>query len=261
VGKKLLSRGHGDGINRHPWGTRGKSPPADPVARPPRRDEIVVGVTAAAVPPPRPAEGAAAEPQRRATGRRSLAVALLLGAVGAALVLLAAGKIWSTGTAPSAGSTVPVSVTGKTVTGLPDALALVGLAALVAVFAVRRVGRLVVSVLLALCGAGTIAACVTGAGDTRALSAAAAKASGLTGTAVQHVGHTGWPWAAAAGGLLLLLAGALAVVRGATWPAMSSRYERADGPRTPRAARRAPDPEHPGEMWKALDRGEDPTAD
>ena len=47
----------------------------------------------------------------------------------------------------------------------------------------------------------------------------------------------------------------LAVVRGASWPAMSSRYERGS------AARRAPDPEHPGEIWKALDRGEDPTGD
>ncbi len=218
-------------------------------------------MSTAAVPQPRPAEGPAAEPPRRAAGRRSLAVALLLGALGAALVLLATGKTWSTGTAPSAGSTVPVGVTGEAVTGLPDALALVGLAALVAVFAVRRVGRLVVSVLLALCGAGTVAACVGGAHDTRALGAAAAKASGLTGTAVQHVGHTGWPWVAAAGGALLLLAGVLAVARGAAWPAMSNRYERSDGPRAPRAARRAPDPEHPGEMWKALDRGEDPTAD
>ncbi|GAA1885418.1 TIGR02234 family membrane protein [Streptantibioticus ferralitis] len=219
------------------------------------------GVSVAAVPPPRPAEESAAEPPSRGSGRRSLAVALLLGAAGAALVLLAAGKTWSTGTAPSAGSVIPVTATGKAVTGLPDALALVGLAALVAVFAVRRVGRLVVSALLALCGAGTVAACVTGAADTKALNAAAAKASGLTGTAVQHVGHTGWPWVAAVGGLLLLLAGALAIVRGAAWPTMSSRYERAGGPRPQRAARRAPDPEQPGEMWKALDRGEDPTAD
>lgn len=55
-------------------------------------------------------------------------------------------------------------------------------------------------------------------------------------------------WAAAA---VLALAGALVAWRGATWPAWSQRYERA--PRPSAAATEAPD------LWKALDRGEDPT--
>ncbi len=209
-----------------------------------------------------PAEGPTAAGRPRRAGRRSLGAALLLGAAGASIVLLAAGKTWSTGTAPSAGGTLPVHAAGKAVTALPDALALVGLAALVAVFAVRRAGRVLVAVLLALCGAGTVTTAVSGAADTSALDDAAARASGLTGTAAEHVAHTAWPWVAALGGLLLLAAGLLAVARGASWPAMSSRYDR-----TPRAAsrrpaaagRRAPDPDHPGEIWKALDRGEDPT--
>ena len=224
---------------------------------------IVGGVSAAAVPQPRSADGShepAAGPPRRASGRRSLTAALLLGTAGSALVLLAAGRTWSTGSAASAGGQLPVAATGKAVTGLPDALALAGLAALVAVFAVRRVGRRVVSLLLALCGAGTIAAAVAGAGDTAALDVAAAKASGLSGTTVQHVAHTGWPWAAVLGGALLLAAGLLAIARGALWPAMSGRYERGGGgaDKVPRS-RMAPDPERPEEMWKALDRGEDPT--
>lgn len=201
------------------------------------------------------------EPRSAPAGRRSLAAALLLGAVGAAVVLLAAGKTWATGSAPAAGGLLPVGVSGKAVTGLPDALALVGLAALVAVFAVRRIGRVVVAVLLALCGAGVIATAVTGASGSAALNAAAAKASGLTGTTVRNVAHTGWPWIAALGGLFLLTAGLLAVLRGHSWPAMSSRYERDGTPRPRRAARHVPDPDHPGELWKALDRGEDPTAD
>jgi uncharacterized membrane protein (TIGR02234 family) len=217
-------------------------------------------VSSAVVPPSRSADQPAAGPPRRVPGRRSLAAALLLGTAGSALVLLATDKTWSTGTAVSAGGQLPVAATGQAVTALPGALAFVGLAALVAVFAVRRMGRFAVSLLLTLCGAGIIAAAVTGAGDTSALDAAAAKASGLSGTTAQHVAHTGWAWAAFLGGALLLTAGMLAVARGTLWPAMSGRYERGTGPaRQPQRSHRASDSARPEEMWKALDRGEDPT--
>ncbi|WP_241968462.1 TIGR02234 family membrane protein [Streptomyces sp. ICBB 8177] len=202
-----------------------------------------------------------AAPPRRVPGRRSLAVALLCGAAGASVVLIAVGKTWATGSTLAAGSRIAIHASGKDVTGLPDALALVALAALVAVFAVRGAGRVVVSALLTLCGAGAVAACAAGVTATGALDAAATRASGLSDSTVRNAAHTGWPWVAALGGLLLLAAGVLALARGASWPAMGSRYERAGGPRTGRPGRAAPDPENPGEIWKALDRGEDPTAD
>ena len=59
-------------------------------------------------------------------------------------------------------------------TGVPGALAVVGLAALVAVFAVRRAGRLAVAGLLALSGAGIVVAAVLGNSDTSALREKAA---------------------------------------------------------------------------------------
>ncbi len=186
--------------------------------------------------------------------------ALALGAVGAAVVLFGAAETWAEGTARVAGSRVAVSVSGKTVSGLPDALALVALAALVAVLAVRRTGRVVVAALLTLCGAGVVWTAVAGASGSGALDHAAARASGLTAATATDVTHTGWPWAVAFGGLLLLAAGIMALAGRASWPAMGSRYERSGAPRPARAARRAPDPESPGELWKALDRGEDPTA-
>lgn len=40
---------------------------------------------------------------------------------------------------------------------------------------------------------------------------------------------------------------------------MSGRYERDGTPRPRKAARTAPDPDRPEDLWKALDRGEDPT--
>ncbi|MFF8639457.1 TIGR02234 family membrane protein [Streptomyces sp. NPDC015345] len=221
-----------------------------------------------AVPPPRtdaqpdPAKAAEAagpaETKEQRGSRRSIAAALLLGAVGAALALLASRQTWARGTASVAGGDLPLTASGGDVTGVPAALAIVGLAALVAIFAVRRTGRVLVSLLLTLSGAGTVAAALIGAGDSAALDEKAATASGDAAATIGGLSHTGWPYAAAAAGVLLLLAGLLALTYGRSWPAMSGRYERDGSPR-PRKARRAPDPERPEELWKALDRGEDPT--
>ncbi|WFB10063.1 TIGR02234 family membrane protein [Streptomyces sp. LX-29] len=216
-------------------------------------------MSAAAVPQPRAERGPAVKAQRG--GRRSLAIALLCGALGAALVLLATSRTWAEGTAAVAQGALPQHADGDDITGLPGALAVVGLAAMVAVFAVRRTGRVFVAGLLALCGAGIAVSAVMGASDTAALEEKASKATGLTDSSIQDVAHTAWPWVALAGGVLLLIAGALALGYGRRWPAMSGRYERSGGAARPRPhrSRPAPDPDRPEELWKALDRGEDPT--
>ncbi|MEU6116393.1 TIGR02234 family membrane protein [Streptomyces sp. NPDC047117] len=221
-----------------------------------------------AVPPPRTdavaADAAApAATGGRGTARKPLALALLLGALGAALALLSSGRTWATATAVVAQGELPQKASGQDITGVPGALAVVGLAALVAVFAVRGAGRVAVSALLALSGAGTLAGALLGNADTAALKAKAATATGMSNASVHHVAHTAWPWVAAGGGALLLVAGLLALVYGRRWPAMSGRYERAaGGPRAARGPRRAPakpDLDRPEEIWKSLDRGEDPT--
>ncbi|MET7273338.1 MULTISPECIES: TIGR02234 family membrane protein [Streptomyces] len=206
-----------------------------------------------AVPHPRtPAAG----PAR--AGRRSLAAALLCGALGAAVALLATRQEWSEGTATVAGGAFPLTARGSDVTGVPAALAIVGLAALVAVFAVRRAGRFAVAAVLALSGAGTVAAALAGASDSSALDDKAAEAAGDTSATVDALSHTAWPYVAAVGGVLLLLAGLLALRYGRLWPAMSGRYER-DGTPRPRRKAQTVDPDRPEDLWKALDRGEDPT--
>ena len=191
------------------------------------------------------------------SSRRSLAAALFLGAVGAAVVLLAGGQIWAEGTAAVGGGSLPLDAQGSDVTGVPTALAIVGLAALVAVFAVRRAGRLLVSALLALSGAGAALAAFLGASDSAALDEKAAKATGDSSATVDALTHTPWPYVTVAGGLLILLAGLLALRYGKRWPAMSGRYERDGTPRPRKAA--VVDPDRPEDLWKALDRGEDPT--
>jgi uncharacterized membrane protein (TIGR02234 family) len=224
-----------------------------------------------ALPQPRteqPDETTASAPPTAAAGpapdRRSLALMLLFAVAGAAVVLLAAGRTWSRGEVAFQTSALHVSATGSQTTGLPSALALVGLAAAVAVFAVRGLGRRLIGGLLALSGAAVAGACFTAATGSAALDHRAAAAVGLTSATATHVTHAAWPWAGALGGVLLFLAGLLVIARGRDWPGMSSRYEAPErrrvgaGPSATRAAAR-PDAT-PADYWKALDRGEDPTA-
>ncbi|MEV7728464.1 TIGR02234 family membrane protein [Streptomyces sp. NPDC087917] len=206
-----------------------------------------------AVPPPR-TDAEAPESNR---GRRSVAVALLLGALGATVVLLSSGRVWAKGNALLAGASLPLTADGQAVTGLPAALAIVGLAALVAVFAVRGRSRLLVSALLALSGLGAALSALAAADDHRALDERAATATADTAARVVDLSHTAWPYVAAAGAVLILLAGLLALRFGRSWPAMGGRYERDGSPRARTPA--AVDPDRPEDLWKALDRGEDPT--
>ncbi|WP_175409119.1 TIGR02234 family membrane protein [Streptomyces sp. TRM64462] len=215
-------------------------------------------VSAASVPQPRTTR--AGDAAAATGGRRSLATALLLGAVGAAVVLLASGQTWTEGKVVSTvGSGAVLDAAGGDVTGAPTALAIVGLAALVAVLAARGAGRRLVALLLTLSGAGAAAAALLGASDSAALDAEAARATGDTAARVDALTQTPWPYITAAAALLILAAGLLALRYGRTWPAMSGRYERDTGPRARSARRTAGDPERPEELWKALDRGEDPT--
>ncbi|MGW0859422.1 Trp biosynthesis-associated membrane protein, partial [Streptomyces sp. NPDC002690] len=82
------------------------------------------GVSAVPVPQPRARTTASDAPG----SRRSLALGLLLGALGSAVVLLASGQTWARGEAAVAGGSLPLTAAGQDVTGAPAALAIVGLA-------------------------------------------------------------------------------------------------------------------------------------
>ncbi|MFJ3514965.1 MULTISPECIES: TIGR02234 family membrane protein [unclassified Streptomyces] len=212
-----------------------------------------------AVPPPRNEADPDAEPEApdSRSGRRSVAVALLLGALGATVVLLASGRTWARGTAAIGTDSLQLAADGRAVTGLPAALAIVGLAALVAVFAVRGRSRLLVSGLLALSGLGAALSAVLGGDGRSALDAQAVRTTADSAAHVAGLTQTTWPYVTAAGAVLILAAGLLALRFGRSWPSMGGRYERDGSPRRRTVA--AVDPDRPEDLWKALDRGEDPT--
>ncbi|WP_448613081.1 Trp biosynthesis-associated membrane protein [Modestobacter sp. URMC 112] len=160
------------------------------------------------------------------------------------------------------------TLTGAQVAPLVPACGLLLLAAAVAVLAVRGAGRLGVGLLVVAAGAGLVWSglrALTGGMTT----AAAQDAAGVVGGSATGEVSVGWPGLAVAAGLVAVAAGLLVTVRGRRWPGMGRRYERTGGERTggasaaapARPARAAtPEDEHQA-AWRALDRGEDPTAD
>lgn len=190
-------------------------------------------------------------PARRS---REPAVAVLLELTGAALVLLAAGRPWARGVLRQAPlPTVPLAVSGRSVAPVVAALGLVGLAGVVAVLATRGAGRVATGVLLALAGAGVVAASLNVGSDlAEAVRPAADRISGVPGASAEGIRATVWPRVSVVGGTLLCTAGLLTAARGGRWTAMSERYDALGADRLVR-------PAEPAGIWEALDRGDDPT--
>lgn len=149
------------------------------------------------------------------------------------------------------------SLTGSAAAPLVPAMGLLLLAAAVALFAVSGVVRAVLGGVLVVAGGVLVWSAV------RALNGGLAEAS----TQLPGVGRVagpvtvdpaaGWPVAVIVAGLLAVAVGLLVAVRGRGWPGMGRRYERPGAP----AARQRTEEERATDAWRALDRGEDPTAD
>jgi uncharacterized membrane protein (TIGR02234 family) len=137
-------------------------------------------------------------------------------------------------------------------------MGLVLLAAAVALLAVRGFGRVLVGLLMATAGG------VLGWSGLRALTGALRDAS----TVVPGVGQgpgpvtldltAAWPVLTVVAGVSGVAAGLFVVLRGRTWPGMGRRYERT--PEAAAAPRPETDEDRAQAAWRALDRGEDPTA-
>lgn len=187
------------------------------------------------------------------TPGRELGLAMGGMLAGSGLTLLAAARPWARATvsaapglpaldvAPTGGGTLPAVV----------ACALVALAGVLAVVATRGVGRALVGGAVTCMGVViVILSVLRGLDPAATVLAEAARTLGATPVQPLDAAVTGWPWVAVLGGSLTAAAGGLALVRGARWRVMGSRYD------APSARPRA---EPARGMWETLDRGEDPT--
>jgi uncharacterized membrane protein (TIGR02234 family) len=214
--------------------------------------------------------------------RREFGLVLLVGAVGAALVVFAVRQTWAQAvfTPPRPLPAQDIAVTGQQLVPLASALGLAALACLAAVIATKSVARRVAGGLLAALGAG---AAVAAGGAVRAASVlATAQADAADGAlggsttsgtspggashAVVIAGSAGravmtgasWHTAALGGAVLIVLAGLATVWRGPRWPVMSARFERPGQPRRPRVAAGG---EQSATMWESLSHDLDPTVE
>ncbi|MEU5879694.1 Trp biosynthesis-associated membrane protein [Spirillospora sp. NPDC047279] len=209
------------------------------------------------------------------TAGRERGLAALLCAAGAGLVLLAAGRTWAAVRPGDAVTPFVQELTGRDLTGAASALGWAGLAGLAALFATGGRVRAGVGLLLVLFGAGIGYASVTAVGRSHVIDAAGDKRALLALTADPAVDVSAWWTVSVAGAVLLAAAGVITLLRGARWPGMSARYERGSGAPGSGAAAAAPRragsgasdekgtaaPADAADLWKSLDRGEDPTAD
>ncbi|GAB3858717.1 Trp biosynthesis-associated membrane protein [Dactylosporangium cerinum] len=165
-------------------------------------------------------------------GRRGLTVTTLATAVASAVVLFAATRNWDAIMTHQVSPLPPMTDyrTGSEMSPWLPALGAVGLAGAGALLATRRKLRTVVGGLLALTGIGIIGAVIE---------------------TLQHRIDVGWPILTLVAAATIVAAGAVVIRSSDTWPEMGARYERPES--TPK----------PGQtqLWDALDRGEDPTAD
>jgi uncharacterized membrane protein (TIGR02234 family) len=195
------------------------------------------------------------------TSRR---LAVLLALAGGLLAVVAGGRTWLSLTASGdAVGIARVAVTGRQAAPGGVALGLVAAAAAVVLATSGRVLRQVVGGLLVACGLGLVAVTVVaGAAQDDLVRDAMARATGTTSapaTADGSAQRSVWPDVSAAGGVLALAGGTVALLRSRRWGAATRRYEISgqSAPRPPSSAVR----DRSLDAWDSLDAGADPTVD
>jgi uncharacterized membrane protein (TIGR02234 family) len=197
--------------------------------------------------------------------RSSKPIAFGLVALGGALVVLAAGRTWIR-VRPLLDTALVdrvVDVSGREAAPATAALGLVALAGAVALVTSGAVVRRVVAALLVVAGAGTLAVTVAFLRDPGgAARAAAARATGVTGSVGFTSTGTVWPAVCAAAALLVVAGGVVAVLRAGRWGGPSRRYEATSGAGAVSAlGAEASRRDRAYDAWDALSDGADPTDD
>lgn len=197
--------------------------------------------------------------------RAEFAAALVLQLLGSALVLLIATRHWQTAhvVRPHPLTDQSFGLSGRSLDSASTALAVVALAGVVAILAVRGWPRRVIGLVVAAVGVGVVwrslqHASAVSLNRAYALHGDAKNINLGTALPASHVAaHPVWAWLSAICGLFVVIAGALVTARGHRWAGMSTRYESPVVTAVDAQAERA---RADASLWKALDEGDDPTA-
>lgn len=180
---------------------------------------------------------------------RALAFGCLL--AGGALALIASAQPWWRAVAAEG---LVVKITGTQATGgLSQALAVVALAGTLLLLALRGNGRLIVGALLLLVGVGLVLA-----GGLRMQPSPGALRSQVREVSLADafsLSATAWPWIFAFSGVLVTVGAATTMITAKNWASRSDRFQPGRSQVSPSGS------DDPGELWKAMDAGLDPTAD
>jgi uncharacterized membrane protein (TIGR02234 family) len=195
---------------------------------------------------------------------RELAAALLAIVIGAALALLLTGITWQTISAPRPRPAADVlrHVSGRDLQAVIAGLAIVALAGAVAVLATRGIAKRLVGVLIALAGLAivwraSLGFAAVGTGRARTLLNDGLNGADIGTGITPHVQtHAIGPAVIIVAGLLVAFGGAIVAVRAPALSTMSGRYE---APTKAAESERDAGPASDLAVWKALDRGDDPT--
>ena len=167
-----------------------------------------------------------------------------------ALALFAVTRAWASATVRTPGlPTNEVSVSGVDAAPILAGIAVVVVAAALGVVAAGGWLRQLIGLLIAaLAGFAALRALTLNAGGP-ALRRALTDSPAYIGGANPSVQGGIWPWVAALAFAIACALGVAVLIRGRTWPRMSTRYERDV----------QPDTTDESDLWRAQDQGQDPT--
>jgi uncharacterized membrane protein (TIGR02234 family) len=190
------------------------------------------------------------------TPRRLYAPVVLATLAAGGLAFFAAGRTWARADVEAEGlASARIAVSGADAQPLVSALAVVVVTAALAILAAGPRMRRVVGV-LTIVVAATGVVLVPRAGSSTlddAVRSAAEKSPAYTGpSSLGEIAYSPWYLLAIVAFVLAIVLGALMVRHAGQWPTMSSRY---DAPSARREAPAAGD----ADLWRAMDRGDDPT--
>lgn len=191
--------------------------------------------------------------------RSTFGPVILLGLAAAALAAVAGAKAWYVLPNPAETLDVPIATDDQFAVDMPlaGALSLVLLACWGVLLVTRGWVRRGVAILALVCSLGLAATVVQGWRTlSDELQERLADAGVSRSVDTLDAGLTGWFWAAAVAIAVSIVASALAVRHVSSWPTMGNKY---DAPTGDKSGPVDLDRAREGDLWKAIDEGQDPT--